>query len=57
VRFGIGRPVWVDDPAFDLDKHVLRRALPRPGGMTELGKLVDRLFARPLDRSKPLWEY
>ena len=57
VPLNIGRPVWVDDGDFDLDRHLLRTALPRPGGMAELGKLAGLLFARPLDRSKPLWEY
>jgi len=57
VPFGLGRPVWVDDAGFDLQRHLLRTALPRPGGMAELGKLVSLLFARALDRSKPLWEY
>ena len=57
VPLGIGRPVWVDDGDFDLDRHLLRTSLPRPGGMPELGKLAGLLFARPMDREKPLWEY
>ena len=31
-------------------------ALPRPGTDAELKRLAGRLFAQPLDRSKPLWE-
>jgi len=57
VPLNIGRPVWVDDDDFDLDRHLLRTALPRPGGMAELETLAALLFARPLARSKPLWEY
>ena len=57
VPLGRGRPVWVDDEAFDLMRHVLQARLPKPGGMEELAKMAALLFARPLDRGKPLWEY
>ncbi len=52
----LGLPVWVDDPDFDLDYHVRRSALPRPGSEEQLRALVGRLIARRLDRSRPLWE-
>jgi diacylglycerol O-acyltransferase / wax synthase len=51
-----GRPVWIDDPNFNLDYHVRHTALPAPGGNTELLRLVARIFSQGLDRSKPLWE-
>jgi WS/DGAT/MGAT family acyltransferase len=56
VPFGQGRPVWVDDDAFDLDYHLRHTALPPPGGETQLKALAARLFAQRLDRDKPLWE-
>jgi WS/DGAT/MGAT family acyltransferase len=49
-------PVWVDDARFDLALHVLHTALPKPGGERELERLVGRLLAEPLERSRPLWE-
>ena len=49
-------PVWVDDAHFNLDYHVKHTSLPRPGGNAELKRLAARLFARKLDRSRPLWE-
>jgi diacylglycerol O-acyltransferase / wax synthase len=49
-------PVWVDDPDFDIDYHVRRSGLPRPGTETQLLDLVSRLTSRPLDRRRPLWE-
>jgi WS/DGAT/MGAT family acyltransferase len=52
----LARPVWVDDVDFDLDFHMRRAALPRPGGKRELADFVQRVHSRPLDRSKPLWE-
>src|SRR5215208_3541412 len=56
VPYSQGRPKWVDDPHFNLRYHVRHTALPRPGTDTELKRLAGRLFAQPLDRSKPLWE-
>jgi diacylglycerol O-acyltransferase len=56
VPFGLGRPVWVDDPHFNLIYHVRQTALPIPGGNEELRNLVGRVMSQQLDRSKPLWE-
>src|SRR3954454_5863324 len=53
---GLGRQRWVDDPAFNLDYHVRHTALPSPGGAEQLRRLIGRLFAQRLDRTKPLWE-
>lgn len=52
----LARPVWVDDPDFDLTYHVRRSALPRPGTDEHLFELVARVLSRPLDRARPLWE-
>ncbi|MCE7006089.1 wax ester/triacylglycerol synthase family O-acyltransferase [Kibdelosporangium philippinense] len=52
----LARPVWVDDPDFDLTYHVRRSALPRPGSDDQLHDLVARLMSRPLDPARPLWE-
>jgi WS/DGAT/MGAT family acyltransferase len=57
VPFGLQHPTLVEDPQFDLDYHVRRASLPSPGGMEELAALVADLAARPLDRSRPLWEF
>jgi diacylglycerol O-acyltransferase / wax synthase len=56
VPFGLGHPVWIDDPDFDLSYHVRHAALPEPGGMRELLDFVARIHERPLDRRRPLWE-
>ena len=56
VTFGVARPVWVDDPDFDITYHVRRSALPSPGSDAQLHELIARLGSRPLDRSRPLWE-
>lgn len=56
VTFGMARPVWIDDRDFDITYHVRRSALPSPGSDEQLHELIARLAARPLDKSRPLWE-
>ncbi|BBX35503.1 acyltransferase [Mycolicibacterium mageritense DSM 44476 = CIP 104973] len=56
VTLGLARPVWVDDPDFDITYHIRRSALPSPGSDAQLHDLVARLGSRPLDRTRPLWE-
>jgi WS/DGAT/MGAT family acyltransferase len=51
-----GRPVWIDDPSFNLDYHIRHTALPAPGRWEQLQDLTARIFSQQLDRSKPLWE-
>jgi WS/DGAT/MGAT family acyltransferase len=51
-----GRPLWVDDPSFNLDYHVRDTALPAPGSESQLRALAARVHSQALDRSKPLWE-
>ncbi|MBX3027379.1 wax ester/triacylglycerol synthase family O-acyltransferase [bacterium] len=50
------RPIWVDDPHFNIHYHVRHTALPRPGDERQLKRLAARIMAQHLDRSKPLWE-
>ena len=56
VPFDLGPPVLVDDPDFDIDFHVVRRAVPSPGGPRELEALIARVMARSLAPDRPLWE-
>jgi diacylglycerol O-acyltransferase len=56
VPLGQGRPMWVDDPHFNLRYHVRYTALPSPGSEDQLRALAGRVFAQQLDRDKPLWE-
>jgi diacylglycerol O-acyltransferase len=52
----LGGVDWVDDPAFDLERHVHRVALPAPGDRSALQALVADIASTPLDRDKPLWD-
>ena len=56
VPLGLDYPYWVDDHDFDLDFHVRELALPAPGNESQLAEQVARIFSRPLDRARPLWE-
>jgi diacylglycerol O-acyltransferase len=51
-----GRPLWIDDPDFNLEYHVRHTALPAPGTEQQLFLLAARIASQPLDRDKPLWE-
>jgi len=54
--FSLGRPVWADDPDFDVANHVNEIVLPVPGSEAQLRELCAHLMVRTLDRSRPLWE-
>ena len=56
VPFRQGRPVWVDDPYFNIRYHVRHIGIPTPGDDSQLASLCGRIFSTQLDRSKPLWE-
>lgn len=52
----VGPPAWEPDPAFDLDYHLRRIALPPPGTHAQMLEAVQALAMSPLDRTRPLWE-
>ncbi len=56
VPLGLDFPYWIDDPDFDIEFHVRELALTAPGNARQLKEQVARLHARPLDRTRPLWE-
>jgi len=55
-RWNPDTPVWVDDPDFDIDRHVHRVQLPAPGSRRDLMELCGSLLAQRMDRSRPLWD-
>lgn len=56
VPLGLDLPYWIEDPDFDIDFHVRHHAVPPPGSPQQLAEAVSRIIARPLDRTRPLWE-
>ncbi|MFA6218482.1 MAG: wax ester/triacylglycerol synthase family O-acyltransferase [Erythrobacter sp.] len=57
VPFDLDYPYWIEDPDFDLEYHVRHVALPRPGDWRQLCIQAARIFARPLDLTRPPWEF
>jgi diacylglycerol O-acyltransferase / wax synthase len=53
---GLGRPVWAEDPDFDVDYHLRPAALPAPAGLDELARFTAEFLSSPLDHHRPLWE-
>jgi diacylglycerol O-acyltransferase / wax synthase len=56
VPWGQGRPVWADDPFFNIRYHVRHSGLPDPGTEDDLRRMAGRVFSNRLDRNRPLWE-
>jgi len=56
IPFGLGHPVWIEDPDFDLRRHLSRRVADAPGDTVELCRIVSEIAGTPLSRDKPLWE-
>lgn len=57
VERDAGGAAWVDDDAFDLDRHLVEHRLPKPGNDAQLQKYVATLAAQPLDPDRPLWQF
>jgi WS/DGAT/MGAT family acyltransferase len=57
IPFELSNPVWVDDSDIDIDYHIRRVVLSKPGTFKQLEQLVGRLHSSLLDRSRPLWEF
>jgi diacylglycerol O-acyltransferase len=53
---GTTNVAWTFDKEVELDYHLRRSALARPGRVRELLELTSRLHGTLLDRHRPLWE-
>ncbi len=56
VPLGLDRAVWVDDPTFDLRRHIHRLQVASPGGPREIAEAIAPIMGKQLDRRLPLWE-
>jgi WS/DGAT/MGAT family acyltransferase len=57
VPFDLDYPYWIEDPNFDLEYHVRHIALPKPGDWRQLCIQTARIHARPMDLTRPPWEF
>lgn len=56
VPYELGNPVVVDDPDFDLSRHLRVATAAAPGGRRQLDDVVAGIAGTPLPRDRPLWE-
>ena len=54
--FDMTWPILVEDDRFDLDRHVVRVALPAPGTDAQLDTFVSEFLSRTLSPQRPLWQ-
>lgn len=54
---GTGRLYWEDDPYFDIRSHIRHIALPAPGTIATLQRLISELMSGPLERNAPMWRF
>ncbi|HET7516589.1 MAG TPA: wax ester/triacylglycerol synthase family O-acyltransferase [Actinomycetes bacterium] len=54
-RRGLGWPLWIDAPSFDLADHVRVHPLAPPGEQAQLLQACAELAGRRLDPERPLW--
>jgi diacylglycerol O-acyltransferase / wax synthase len=52
-----GDPFWEEDPELDLDYHLQRMEMPRPGDENVLREIISSLMSEPLDLKRPLWSF
>ena len=55
VPLGLGHPVWVEDPDFDLSRHLSHTLIEPPGDDRALARAVGEFASTPLPRDRPLW--
>jgi WS/DGAT/MGAT family acyltransferase len=55
-RLGLGWPLWVDAPCFDLADHIRVHPLAAPRDHAQLLRACAELGRRRLDPARPLWE-
>jgi WS/DGAT/MGAT family acyltransferase len=56
VPFGLDRPHWIDDPEFEVTRHVGELCAPPPGDDATLRSLAARVLGETLPRDRPLWD-
>ena len=53
----LGHPSWQHVSDVDLQYHVRKISIPKPGTFAQLESYCARLHCNLIDRSKPLWEF
>jgi diacylglycerol O-acyltransferase len=56
VPGGLHHPMWVNDPNFDIGRHLYRKKIAEPGGHREMDQAIAEIASIQLPRDRPLWE-
>lgn len=56
VPGGVHHPMWVNDPNFDIGRHLYRSKIAAPGGQLEMDQAIAKIASIQLPRDRPLWE-
>ena len=56
VPGGIHHPMWVNDPNFNIGRHLYRSKIAAPGGQREMDQAIGEIASIQLPRDRPLWE-
>ena len=56
IPLKLHHPMWLEKSDIDLNYHLRRVRVRRPGGRRELNDVIGEIASTPLDRSRPLWE-
>ena len=55
IPLRLGRPYWIDDPDFSIERHLAYVNLGNHGKVDSLMGLASRILEEPLKRDRPLW--
>ncbi|MEQ9544438.1 MAG: wax ester/triacylglycerol synthase family O-acyltransferase [Marinobacter sp.] len=55
IPFRLGRPYWIDDPGFSIERHLAYVNLGEHGRVQSLMELASKILEEPLKRDRPLW--
>ena len=56
IPLKLHHPMWMEKSEIDLNYHLRRVRVRRPGGRRELDELIGEIASTPLDRGRPLWQ-
>ena len=57
MPLNLASPLWVEAEHVDIDHHIHRWTLPKPGTQAQLEAAVAKLHEGMLDRDRPLWQF
>ncbi len=56
IPYGLGHPVWIEDPDFEIRQHLHWRRIDAPGSDRQLAEVIADVAGRQLSRDRPLWD-